>query len=83
MVEDIKTRMDLKSEAFEILENTHKMGTRLTTPKHLLTTYLNSDQEFSANHLATFVTKLESLTEETWRSQALPFGPKIRQAQVG
>ena len=67
MCESITTRMDLISEAFEILENTHKMGNRIRTLKDLLTFDLNRDQEFSANHLVTFVMKVEYLTEEAWR----------------
>ena len=77
--ECIKTIMDLIYEAFEILENTQNMGNRIRTLKDLLTSNLNRDQEFSVNHLSTFVKKVESLIKETWRRNGLPFGPKNRQ----
>ena len=79
VVESTNTRTYLISKVFEILENTHKMGNQIRSIKGLLTFELNYDQEFSMNHLATFVMEVESLIEEAWRRKSLPSGPRIRQ----
>lgn len=82
VVEGIKTRTYLIFEAFEILGNVHKMGTCIRNFKDLLTTDINRDQESYVNHLATFVTSIQSLAKEVEKRQSLPYGPKIKQVQA-
>ena len=42
--ESIKSHLDLISEAFDILENVHKIGTHIRSFKELLTVDTNHDE---------------------------------------
>ena len=76
-MEGIKSRTNLIAESSEILQNTQKMGTRIRNFKYSLTSDLNRDQEFIANHLATFINKVKYLIEEARRKHNFPNGSRI------
>lgn len=63
-MEAIKTQEDLIAEAFEILENTHRMGTHIKSFKDVLMTCIHHDEDFLINHVSTFSLKVQSLTKE-------------------
>ena len=66
-------------ESFEVLENTHKMGTRIRSFKEYLTTDTNQDEEFYVGAMSAFVTKVMSLTNDTRQKYSLPYSPRIIQ----
>ena len=55
--EEIKARTYLNLEAFDILENVHKIGTHLRTFKEFLTADMNRAEKIYLNHVSTFVMK--------------------------
>ena len=61
----------------------HKMGTRIKSFKYLLEFDLQHDENLSLNHVSTFSLKVQSLTEESKKTQSLSTFPRIRQIQVG
>lgn len=60
------------SEAFEALENVHKIGTRIHSFKEYLVSYIKGDEEFYVKFVSTFMAKVASFTDEARRKQLLP-----------
>ena len=75
--------LDLIVEAFKILENVQRMGTRIISFKDIMAFDLQHDDNFSLNHATIVSLKVQSLTEETRKGHSLPTLPKITQIQVG
>lgn len=71
------------SEAFEVLENGHKIGTCIHSFKEYLASYINHDEEFYVGFISTFVAKVTSLTNKSMKNEYFPSNFKIKQIQAG
>ena len=71
--------MDFIAATFEIMENVHKMGTRIRSFKDNMTTDIQHDEDLFPNHVSTFVLKAQSLTKEARKKQSLSSMPRINQ----
>ena len=71
------------SQAFQVLENAHKMGTCRQYFKEYLTVDTNWDEEFYVGVVSTFVTMVIYLVDEVKKNKYLPSNPRIRQIQAG
>ena len=65
-------------EAFEVLENAHKIGTHVCSFKEYLTSDINRDEEFYVGVVSTFVARVMSLTNEAIKKQSLPSNLRIK-----
>ena len=64
VIEGIKSQVDLIAEAFEILENVHKMGTCIKFFKYILASNIHHYEYLFLNHVSTFSLKAQYLTKE-------------------
>lgn len=65
IVEGIKICSDLIAKAFEILDNVHKIETRINSFKDILESNLQHNENFFLNHVTIFSLKVQSLTKES------------------
>lgn len=65
-------------KAFEVLENTHNIGTRIQSFKEYLGIDIRSDEEFYVSVVSTFVTRVTSITNETSRKKYFPSNFRIK-----
>ena len=70
-------------EAFEVLENAHKMGTHIRSFKEYLASYINREEEFYVGDVPLFVSRSMLLINESRKQQYFPSNFRIRQIQVG
>ena len=72
VLESIKSIIDLIFEAFEVLENTHRVGIKIRNFGDILSIDLEHGQDFIVGLLSTFIANMESLIEEVRRRKGLP-----------
>ena len=70
------------AEAFEILENVHRMAARIKSFKDLSALDIQHDENLFLNHVATFFGKVQSIIKETRKKKSLPPFPRIKEIQA-
>lgn len=65
-------------EAFEVLENAHKIGTRICSFKEYLASDINYDKKFYVGVVSTFVARVMSLTHEARKKKYFPSNFRIK-----
>lgn len=82
IMKNIKGRVDLIFEAFEVLENVQRIGNSLHSFIEYLVANVRNNEELYVNANSTFVARISSMTDEMRKKKAMPSNYKIKQIKA-